>query len=210
MTNEPVHINCGDERAVTMSVEVLARGGVIIYPTDTVYGIGADATNPDAVELVMRIKEREPFKPLVIIVDSIEVAERYVDISGLARTIAERFWPGPLTMQLRKRDDTLIPPVGDAETVALRVPRNDFCLALTATLGRPVVSTSVNLSGAPQAFTLSDMLTSLGQNLDLVDLIVDDGDLPHSPPSTIVSIEDGTVRILREGAVPKEALKEFM
>ncbi len=210
MSSKPVYIASSDSAAITRSVEVLERGGVIIYPTDTVYGIGADATNPDAVQAVMRIKEREPFKPLVIIVDSMNTAQRYVHLDGLAQTLAERFWPGPLTMQLHKRDDTLIPPVGDAETVALRVPRNDFCLALTQALGGPLVSTSVNISGQPQAYALRDMLSSLGHNLETVDLVIDAGDLPHSQPSTIITIEDGAVRILREGAVSKATLAEFM
>lgn len=191
-------------------VAVLRAGGVIAYPTDTVYGLGADATNPEAVMRIRTIKQRVDDKPILALVADLAMLEEYAEITPLARAVAERFLPGPLSLIMTARDDRLAPVAGDERAVGFRIPKYPLCRDIASGLGRPLTSTSLNRAGQPQPRTLSLMLEQLGPYAHNIDLVIDDGELPVSPPSTVLDVRGSVALLVREGAVPASALPDFL
>jgi L-threonylcarbamoyladenylate synthase len=191
-------------------MSVLKEGGVIAYPTDTVYGLGADATNHDAVMRIREIKSRVDDKPILAMVADIAMLEEYAELTPLACAIAEEFLPGPLSLVLTARDDRLLPVAGKDRAVGFRMPDTELCRALPHALGRPVTSTSLNKAGQPQPRTLSLMLEQLGDQQAHIDLVIDEGELPLSPPSTVLDVRGEKAIVLREGAISVDALRCFL
>ncbi len=198
--------------AVRASSEVLKEGGVIVYPTDTVYGFGADATNEKAVSKLRMIKNRESTKLILVMVSDKEMLERYAVLTPLAEKIMKNFLPGPLTMILKTKEgvDDLKEIQSENKTVGFRIPDNKFCLELVKTFGRPITSTSVNISGMNQARNLSCMLSQLGGRSSDVDLVVDAGKIDRSEPSTIVDISGTDLKIVRKGALSEELIRSVL
>lgn len=192
------------------AIVVLTSGGVIAYPTDTVYGLGADATNPEAVLLVRTIKDRVDDKPILAMVADHAMLEEYAELTPLARKIVERFLPGPLSLVLTARDDRLVSIAGNDNAVGFRMPKHSLCRELPAALGRPITSTSLNRAGLPQPRTLELMLEQLGEQRSKIGTVFDEGELPLSSPSTILDARGERAVLLREGAVPREALLGFI
>lgn len=190
----------GIESAVTKATEVLRAGGVILYPTDTLYGLGADAFSDAAVAKIYAIKSREARKPIHCIVADMVMAERYAEVSDVARTLAQKFLPGPLTLVLPKKPEVTGGIASDAATLGIRIPANEFCLALAREAG-PYTTTSANKSGAPSARRIDDILAQLGPAADMIDLVIDAGELPESLPSTVVDLTGGLPKVRREGAI---------
>lgn len=183
--------------------DCIAAGGVVAIPTDTLYGLAADATNPDALEKVYEIKGRPSGMALPVLVSGWEQVEMVSVVAGpsaeLARTLAERFWPGPLTLVLPANPE--LPPrlTAGLDTIAVRMPDHAVPLALAAGLGRPITGTSANRSGQPD---LTDP-DKLGQCLGgLVDGIIVSGEPPQGTASTIVAVSDDDLTLLRAGALP--------
>lgn len=189
---------------------VLQSGGVVVYPTDTVYGLGADATYPEAVARIVRIKQRDTHKPMLVMTASLNDAASFAHVTPLARALAQQFLPGPLSLELEKTDNRLSPPAGGPDYIAVRIPAHPFCLALATAFPKPIISTSVNIAGHEQPRTLSAMLEALGPNAQLVDLVIDGGTLPSSLPSTLVDARGPKACILREGAVSREQLAKYL
>jgi len=192
------------EKVAARAVEVLREGGVVLYPTDTLYGLGADATNKEAVEKIYLIKGLDAKNPVSVIVPHINAAAGVVEITPLARRLSATFLPGPLTIVLQK---TLHVPVWlnpHHSTIGIRIPNQTLCRSIASQLGRPYTTTSANKSGLESARTVEAILLQLGTEADLIDLVIDAGELPQSLPSTVVDAQGDTLKILREGAIIAE------
>jgi len=189
---------------------ILAQGDVIIYPTDTVYGLGADATNTKAVACVRTLKDREADKPILAIVADTAMLERYAVMTPLARALALEFWPGPLTIVLDTTNDSLASIVASDGSAGFRVPAHKFARELAYGLGRPITSTSVNRSGVPPQRTATAMRTQLNERECSVARVIDHGVLIESAPSTVVDARGSVLQVLREGAVSYAALQRFL
>lgn len=173
-------------------------GAVVIYPSESSYGIGCDFTKKAAVEQISEIKKRPKNKQMICIVQDIETAKRYGKLSKAAELLAEKFMPGPLTLA--------VPGKGKLEWFNFRISENTVARMLAAEVGNPIISTSANISGEEPIYD-SD---SLEQFSGKVDAIIDAGNLPHRQMSTVVMVKDDKVRILREGAVSKEKIKKVL
>jgi len=205
-------VDAGDnDGVIDTAVTSLRGGGVIVYPTDTVYGLGADATNEDAVGLVRRLKGREDDKPILALVSDMNMLEAYAYVTPLAHALAHTFLPGPLSLVLTAKDTQLQPVMSPDESVGFRMPAHPISLALAKGLGRPITSTSVNRSGQPQPRQLEAMIDQLAtQERDNLDIVIDNGELKASPPSTIIDARGEKAIVLREGAILRTALSTFL
>ena len=195
-------INADNSFAPVRAADVLAAGGVILYPTDTLYGLGADAFSDDAVAAIYAIKGREEGKPIHVIVADGVMMVRYGQMNGIARSLAERFLPGPLTLILKKKQGIDTGIARDRDTIGLRIPENEFCLALARAFDRPYTTTSANVSGMKPERTVDAILAQLGEMKSWIDLVIDAGELPERLPSTVVDVSTGAAIVLREGAIP--------
>ena len=191
--------------AVEKAINILRDGGVIAMPTDTLYALTASASDEQAVGRVYEVKVREQGKPLPLFVAGLPMAESIAVIGEGARRLAERFWPGQLTIVVARREDYQSLALAGSGTVALRQPDNGTAQAIVEALGSPVTGTSANLSGGPDPVTAEDVRAQIG---DRVDLILDAGACPVGVSSTIVDCTAEEVRILREGAITKEAIAD--
>ena len=185
------------EQASTM----LRQGGVILYPTDTLYGLGADAFSDEAVDTIYAIKGRDEKKPIHCIVSDIAMAEEYAEVTNDARLLFERLLPGGLTVILRKRKNVRGGIARSIETIGIRIPHNDFCIQLAGAFGEPFTATSANLAGHEHQRSVEAILKQLGPNAEIIDLIIDAGELPPSAPSTVVDLSGEDPLIVREGAI---------
>ena len=181
--------------------EVINKRGLVITPTDTVYGIMADAIDEDAIKKVYDIKKRGYNKPLIILVDSFEMLSQYTEeISEMERKLMDRFWPGLVTFILKKNDKISDLITAGNDTVGVRIPDNKDLLEIIRRLKRPVVSTSANITETP-VITSIEMLEA--EIIDNIDYIEDSGYLDNQS-STIVKIDDNKLVILREGKITDE------
>lgn len=194
------------EASLARAVRLITEGGVIVYPTDTVYGLGADVTNPEAVARVRACKGRATNKPILVMVAGMAMFERYAHITPTAAKLAERFLPGPLTMVLEARDESLSAIAGADGSVGFRMPDHQLCRTLCSEVDRAVTSTSVNRAGMPQPDNVQAMLRQLGANASEIDLVLDVGILPESYPSTIVDVRGVSPVLVRAGAIVWEEI----
>ena len=194
---------------VALAVEILSEGGLVAMPTETVYGLAADASNPDAVVRLYEAKGRPRFNPLIAHVSGLPMAMREAVFSPLAARIAETFWPGPLTLVLPVISGGTVCDLARSglQTVALRCPSHMAANALIAEFGRPVVAPSANRSGHVSPTRADHVAADLG---DRIDLILDGGPCDVGIESTIISVEDDTVTLLRSGAVPADRLETYI
>ena len=195
-----------DGAAIARAAEVLRRGGLVSFPTETVYGLGADATNDTAVAGIFAAKDRPRFNPLIVHVAGVAEAESLVVFNDMARLLARAFWPGPLTLVLPRREGTAVSLLATAglDTIALRVPSHPVAQALLATFGRPLAAPSANPSGRISATTAQHVASELGERADL---ILDGGPVMMGIESTVVAFDGNTVVLLRPGATPRESIE---
>lgn len=172
---------------------ILANGGLVVYPTETSYGIGADALNSEAVARVHEAKGQDKSKPISVIVGNAEQAEEVAEINDKALKLIHKFMPGPLTLVCRKKEN--VPEILSKDTVALRISANDFARALAEKFGA-ITATSANLHGEEAIYSGKKTVEVFGEK---VDLIVDAGELPKNKASTIYDVLNG--KVLREGPV---------
>jgi L-threonylcarbamoyladenylate synthase len=192
---------------VERAAAVLRAGGLVIFPTETVYGVGCDATNPEAVARLYAAKGRPQFNPLIAHVPDLAAAEREARLHPRARALAERFWPGPLSLVLPRRPESSVAELACAglATIALRAPSHPVARALIAAFGRPIVAPSANRSGRVSATTATHAAEDLGAAAGAV---LDAGASPIGLESTIVSVDDrGSATLLRVGAVTREQIE---
>jgi L-threonylcarbamoyladenylate synthase len=188
-------------------VAVLRRGGVAAIPTDTLYALAADATAPAAVARVFAIKGRGASQALPLFVDGIAMADTIALLTDAARVLAGRFWPGALTLVVRKRDEFESAALAGGDTVALRAPAHPIALAILRDLGRPITGTSANRSGGADPATAVDVRRQLGREIGY---ILDSGPCPVGLPSTIVDCAGAELRVLRPGAVSEQSIREAL
>ncbi len=193
---------CADE-----AVGVLRQGGLVCYPTDTVYGIGAAAGQDAAVRKLFVLKGRSLDKPLPLLLADASDALRVAEVTPLAKTLARRFWPGALTIVMRKLPSYRSLALAGAATVALRVPDERLVVSIVRALGEPITGTSANRSGAPAPVTAAEVAFQLGP---MVDLIIDGGRRRSRLESTVIDITQERPAILREGALSREEVQEAL
>ena len=184
----------------------LENGGVVVFPTDTLYGLGADVFSLPALQRIFGIKGRPADLALPVLVAGLDQVESVaLPMSNQAQELAERFWPGPLTLVMRRSPELPDLVTGGADTVAVRMPAHRIPLALARRLGRPITGTSANLSGQPDLLDLDSIENQLG---NLVDYIIRSGPPPEGTGSTVVDITRNEPRLLREGAISLEEIME--
>lgn len=192
---------------IARGAEILRAGGLVVFPTETVYGVGADATNPHAVARIFAAKGRPHFNPLISHVLGLADAEKHAELPPVARALAEKFWPGPLTLVVLRRADSPVAELACAglSTIALRAPAHPMARELLAAFGGPVVAPSANRSGHVSATTAAHAAADLSGD---VDLILDGGPSEVGLESTIVAVgADGRVTLLRPGAIGRDAIE---
>ena len=199
------------QREIEKGVKILQKGGVIALPTDTVYGLGADAFNSTAVERIYEIKNRPKHRQLPLLIADVERLMTLADpILEIAWFLARRFWPGGLTLVLPKTD-SLPTYLAPESTIAVRVPDHPICLAIIQHLGNPIIGTSANISGQPAALTAEEVGQQLGGKIDF---IINGGKCPGGKESTVVDVTRESPIILREGIIPShkidKAYKEYL
>ncbi|MFO7995722.1 MAG: L-threonylcarbamoyladenylate synthase [Dehalococcoidia bacterium] len=188
---------------IEKGAEILRNAGVIAFPTDTVYGLGADAFNPTAVERIYEIKGRPRHLQLPLLIAGVEQLTILAGaIPPIAWFLAKRFWPGGLTLVL-PRADSIPTYLANGPSIALRVPNHPVCLALIQHLGNPIVGTSANISGEPAALTAAEVRQQLAGKIDFV---LDGGRCPGGKESTIVDITAQAPVILRQGIIPSHEI----
>ncbi len=199
-----------DGRAIVRAVEILAAGGLVAFPTETVYGLGADAGNPLAVARIYAAKGRPGFNPLIAHVADLAAAQREAELSPMAQRLAARFWPGPLTLVApvvatfgAKSGVCDLARAGLA-SVALRAPAHPVAQALLVAFGRPIAAPSANRSGHVSPVTAEHVAADLSGK---VDLILDGGRTPAGLESTIVSFISPAPALLRPGMLPREEIE---
>lgn len=176
--------------------KIIKAGGVVIAPTDTVYGMIADATNESAIIKLFEIKNRPTGKSLPIFVQSIEMAKNWAIISSEQQLYLENNWPGKVTTILRRKDDTKIFGV-EPETIALRIPNFPFINSLLELVQIPLTGTSANISGKPSSTRIDEILQQFADEKILPDLVINAGDLEESQPSTIIDLTQPEHIVLR-------------
>jgi len=203
-------LNGDFSEAIQEAIAVLKLGGVIIYPTDTLYGLGANALEPGPVERVFKIKNRAREKPLPVAVRNIKWAKGLAHIFQKEENVLNAIWPGAVTAILPKRN--IVPDLITAgqPNVALRAPDSVFTDALLGRYGYPITSTSANISGEEPSTKISEIIDIFKNFYHKPDLIIDAGDLPKSEPSTILDLTSDRPKILRVGPVKPETLRKLL
>ncbi|MEI6511372.1 MAG: L-threonylcarbamoyladenylate synthase [Candidatus Uhrbacteria bacterium] len=187
---------------MTLAISVLKSGGVVLFPTETAYGLAADATNPRAVRRVFEIKGREPGKTPPLICADRKTAEEYVVLDPLLVPLVDEHWPGALTVVGKVGKGLASGAVKEDGTVAVRVSPHPIAKALAKGIAGPIVATSANVSGLATCYSVSAFLKQLkAAGHPQPDFAIDEGPIPRRKPSTIVSVKKGKVVVLREGSV---------
>jgi len=195
--------------AIAQAAQALVRGEIVAFPTETVYGLGANALDAGAVAKVFAAKERPRFNPLIVHVPDLAAAQTYAVFNDTARTLAESFWPGPLSLVLPKRPGCGIADLVTAglDTIALRAPNHPVAQALLAAAKRPIAAPSANRSGRVSPTDATHVADELG---DVPALILDGGRCARGIESTVVRVTDAEPVLLRLGAVPREAIEDVL
>jgi len=197
----PVHPN---PDTIQEAAGVIRKGGIIAFPTRCLYGLGADAFDPEAVDRIFKIKQRPTEKPILILIDDPIRLERLVTrVSGAALTIIDRFWPGKVTLVFEARTD--VPPYLTAGTgkIGIRLAGHPVASSLVRELQQPLTGTSANVSGQPGCHQIADLQPEVTEQLDL---ILDAGPLKGGRGSTVVDVTVEIPRVLREGVVPEKEI----
>ncbi|MBT8173962.1 MAG: threonylcarbamoyl-AMP synthase [Nitrosopumilus sp.] len=192
-----------DQRGIEKAIEVINHGGIAVYPTDTVYGIGCNPYDNEAVKKIYDIKSRDSSKPLPVLTYSTEIAEKIVDIDDFTKKIVSKFWPGQLTIILKLIDDDLKKSLLLNEKIAIRVPNHKCTLEILKGCNF-LVGTSANISGHPSFKNPDECF----RNLENYDIFVDGGTITSKAESTIIEIENEKINIIREGSLTKEEILE--
>jgi L-threonylcarbamoyladenylate synthase len=196
--------------ALDRAVAALKRGGTLVFPTDTLYGLGCNALDSGAVGRVFDIKHRSYVKALPMLVRDLSWARELAYITPEQEKLMARFWPGKVTFILPKRP--IVPNImsGGGQTVAIRAPDHAFSQALLRHLGYPIAGTSANVSGSDPFSDARTIAEAFSRTAPQPDVVLDSGTLPHSEPSTVVDLSGRVPRILRQGAVRADKILAFL
>jgi L-threonylcarbamoyladenylate synthase len=190
---------------ISATAEIIKKGGLVVYPTDTVYGLGCDPLNHDAIERLLTVKGSRD-KPFPILAASLDDVAEVAELSPTVRAIGEKYWPGPLTLVLPKNPLPVAATLG-LDTIGVRIPNNRIALHLISLSGGILVGTSANKTGAPPVSTADAARAQLN---DEVDVILDGGAAELGVSSTVIDLTEAKPRVLRMGAAnPETVLKSF-
>jgi len=196
------------QTAIAQAARILTAGGLVAFPTDTVYGVGAHAFDAEAIERLYAAKERPRDKAIpVLLAAAADLPLVTREVPSIAHRLADAFWPGALTLVLPRHPALPAILTAGGDSVAVRVPDHPLVRALVAALGAPLAATSANLSGRPSPDTAEEVATQLGGR---VDLILDGGPCPGGVPSTVLDLTLDPPRVLRAGPVTEAALRAVL
>lgn len=199
---EIINLHKEFNRALEVSINILNNGGLIVFPTDTVYGLAAKMDDDTAIQRIYKVKDRDQTKALAVLIGELDQVE-FVgeEVTQNARTLMDKYWPGGLTIVLNK-NLKISTQLSQDNSIGIRLPDDKFVQTLTKNIG-PLATTSANKSGYPSTTNVTQIKTQLG---DLVDLIIDGGESPGGISSTVVDCRFREIGILREGAIPKNEI----
>ncbi len=202
MVNKP---SLDIQQQIERGISILRQGGIVAYPTDTVYGLGASASIPQAVKQLYKVKQRSPNMALPLLLASTsQITEVAGPVPPIAWLLIRSFLPGALTIVLPKSNSAPDTVTAGSTTIAVRIPAHPIPIALIKGLGTPITGTSANLSGKSSPLTADEVYSQLGDKLDF---IIDGGPCLGGKESTIVDMTEETIVIIREGAISKEELE---
>jgi L-threonylcarbamoyladenylate synthase len=206
MSTTLANIRPADPAAIARAGEIIRSGGLVAFPTETVYGLGADATNDRAVAAIFAAKGRPTFNPLIVHVANLAAAERLVEFTPVARELAAKFWPGALTLVLPRKTNSPVSLLASAglDTIAVRVPAHPVAQSLLAAARTPIAAPSANASGRISATTAKHVEDELR---DKVDLILDGGPASLGIESTVIGFDGDRAVLLRPGGVPRDEIE---
>jgi L-threonylcarbamoyladenylate synthase len=203
---EVFHSESLSQRDFDLILSVLHAGGVIGFPTDTAYGLGADPFSDKAVRRIFEIKGRAEQKPILLLVDSIAMVEKIAAPDKIFYAVAEHYWPGPLTMIVPAKPVLSSLVTAGTGTIGVRWPKAQFARRLLQAWDSPITATSANRSGSPSPVTCGEVLSDLDSSIDV---LVDGGALPSRTGSTLLDLTGNTPVLLREGPISFDSLRKF-
>jgi L-threonylcarbamoyladenylate synthase len=187
---------------------VLRAGGIVLYPTDTLYGLGADALSDSAVGKIFEIKTRDEGRPVHSIVSDMQMAARYALVTGFGRILDTKLPKGKITFVMQKKEGLETGIARGLDTFGFRIPAHELCILMVRALERPITATSANVSGDAPRQTVDAILESLGEKAHGIDLIIDGGELPAREPSTVIDLTHDHPLIIREAAVSADDVRK--
>lgn len=197
-----INIKKNKELAIQEALKVLKGGGLIVYPTETCYGLGGDATNLNALKKIMDYKKLRGSKPISIAVADKKMAEKYVEINETAQNIYDNYLPGPITVISMGKGNLVSPVTSMQGAVGIRYPNYDFTLELIEKFGKPITATSANMSYKSAPYSVKQLIKDLPKkSLALIDLFLDAGKLPKNQPSTVLDTTLNQLSVLRQGKI---------
>lgn len=194
------------KKDIKKAVEILKNGGIIVYPTETVYGIGCDPLDMEAYDRVQRLKKRMEYKPMLLLAYSLNhVEEMAGSLSEIPRKLAEKFWPGPLTIIIKPRKNFPEYLLGPSHGAAFRVSSHPVAASLAKEFGRPIISTSANITGQAPMVTYEKALNTFE---NIVDIVIGTHEILTGKPSTVVDLTSGHFSLVRKGNITLSQLKK--
>lgn len=195
---------------IQKAISVLQKGGIIIYPTETTYGMGVDAQNQDAVDKLFSYKEKREGKPLSVAVYDMQMASAYVEVNKTAENIYTNLLPGPITVVSVGLHVLAQGVESETGTLGIRIPDYPLILELVKQYGKPITATGANASYKKRPYSVQDILDTISQRQkDLIDLVIDAGELPHNEPSTVVDTTQESLTVLRQGDIVLSDFESF-
>ena len=198
------------EAVIANAVEVLKRGGIVIYPTETCYGAAVDATNQEAVDRLKEYKQFRGQKPISIAVHSKEMAQEYAQINEIADNVYENYLPGPITVVSKSRGKVAKGVESDWGTVGVRIPDHNIPIAIVKAFGKPITATSANVSYKSLPYSIEGLLKNTPKkSQEFLDLLIDAGELEKNVPSTVLDTTLNSLQVLRQGKIEfEDAIKK--
>jgi L-threonylcarbamoyladenylate synthase len=197
-----------DQKIVEETVSLIKSGGVILYPTDTIYGLGCNALNEEAVERIYTIKKRPGNQPMLVLIHAVDVLDALVeDLSSNAQKLINKFWPGPVTFVFRAKSSVPRYIQSEDGKIGIRLPNHEFCRQISQLSGAPVLSTSANISGLPQTGNVRILREVFARK---VDLFIDAGNCNSITVSTIVDVTGSEPILLRDGVITYEEIRSVL
>lgn len=184
-------------------VSILKEGGTFIYPTETCYGLGCDATNSEAVEKIFKIKNRPKEKPCIVLFKDVFLLKQYAVLDSFTENLVQSYWPGALTVLLPVQSNTRLSPyiIPETNKISCRISPHPFIQKLFENFDSPLVSTSANLAGEPNIYDSKEIVKNFSSKEHAPDIFIDAGDLPFNPPSTLIEIRNEKIYVLRQGSI---------
>ncbi len=190
------------------AAKIIKNGGVVVFPTETVYGIGVDCLNEEAIKKLYKIKNRPFTQPITILVSSFEMLYEYTqNISKIEDALIHEFFPGPITLLVQKNEKIPYILTNNGELLGVRMPKNETAIKLIEEVGKPIATTSANISGKPSSTSIEDAISQFGEK---VDYYIDGGKSKIGIGSTVLQVIDNVPNIIRKGSITEEQIKEVI